>query len=134
MAYESIVRALKGCYGDRQLAAAYWVQLKTRTQLISESLQDLAAAVKQLAQQAPVRLPVDFIQREVANAFIDRTRDQEEKQHLLMEGNRSLIETLNQAVKLEVEKVAARPPVRLREVMRTHTETWLPPAERRRNR
>jgi hypothetical protein len=34
--YEDIVGALKGRYGDHQLAAAYRVQLRARIQLISK--------------------------------------------------------------------------------------------------
>jgi hypothetical protein len=41
-----------------------------RIQLNSESLQEFAAAVEQLAHQALVGLPVDFIQREAAHAFV----------------------------------------------------------------
>jgi hypothetical protein len=54
-------------------------------------------------------LPEDFIQREAACAFIDRARDQDMKQHLLMVGKRSLDEALNQALKLVVLKAAVRP-------------------------
>jgi hypothetical protein len=57
--------------------------------------------------------PVDLIQREAAYAPVDRDRDREVKQHLLAGSNRSLNETLNQALKLEAAKAAARPPARL---------------------
>jgi hypothetical protein len=76
-AYEDIIRALKGCYTDHQLAVGYWVQLKARIQLGSKSLQEFAAATEQLADWALVELPVDFIQREATHAFIDGMRDQE---------------------------------------------------------
>jgi ribosomal protein S19 len=41
-------------------------QIKVRTQLIGESLQEFAPATKQLAHQALVGLPHYFIQREAA--------------------------------------------------------------------
>jgi hypothetical protein len=62
--YEDTIGALKGRYGDHQLAAAYREELKARTQLIGESLQEFAAAVEQLAHRALVGLPVEFIQKE----------------------------------------------------------------------
>jgi hypothetical protein len=96
----SIVGALKGRYGDSQLAAAYRAQLKARTQLIGESLQEFAAAVEQLAHRTLVGQPLDFIQREAAHTFVDGVRDREVKQHLLMDSDRSLNEALIQALKL----------------------------------
>jgi hypothetical protein len=94
--YEDIDGALMGRYGDHQLTAAYRVQLKVRTKLIFESLQEFAAAVKQLAHRALLGQPVDFIDREAVLAFADGVREREVKQHL-MGGYRSLNEALNQA-------------------------------------
>jgi hypothetical protein len=59
-----------------------------------KSLREFAAAIKHLAHWALVRLLVDFVQREAAHAFIDGVRDQEVKQYLLMDSDRSL----NQAI------------------------------------
>lgn len=42
--YENIVGAVRDCYGDHQLAADYWSQLKARVQGSSETLQEFAAA------------------------------------------------------------------------------------------
>jgi uncharacterized protein (DUF2132 family) len=44
--YEDIVGALKGRYGDCQLAEAYRAQLKARIQLIGEQQQEFVAAVE----------------------------------------------------------------------------------------
>jgi hypothetical protein len=57
-----------------------------------------------LAHQALVGLPVEFIQKEVTHVFTARVRDQELKQHLLMGNERSLNESLNQALKMKAEK------------------------------
>jgi hypothetical protein len=130
--YEDIIGALRDRFGDHQLAAAYRSQLKARVQLNGETLQKVAAAVEQLAHRALVGLPVGFIQTEAANAFIDGVRDREVKQHLLMGGDRTLNEALNQALKLEAAKAAAAPPARLREVTRTPTTTQTT-VERRRS-
>jgi hypothetical protein len=132
--YEDTVRALKSHYGDHQLAATYQAQLKARTQLTSKSLQDLAAATEQLTQRVLAGLPVDFIQREAAHEFIDGMRDWEVKQHLLMGGDRSLNEALNQDMKLEV-KAAAGTPARLtmRQVTTVPVETLPPPADSHRD-
>ena len=82
--YEDIVGALQDRFGDHQLAAAYRSRLKARVQASSETLQEFAAAVEQLAHRALVGLPVTFIQTEAAHTFIDGIRDRELKQHLLM--------------------------------------------------
>jgi len=79
-------------------------------------LQEFAAAVEQLAHRALFGLPVAFIQIEAAHSFIDGVRDRELKQHLLIGGDRTLNEALNQALKLEAEKAAAGPPARMREL------------------
>jgi hypothetical protein len=78
-----------------------------------ETLQELAAFVEELAHRDFVGLPVDFIQEEVANAFANRFWDREVKQHLLMGGEKSLNEALNQALRLGASKVAAGTPERL---------------------
>jgi hypothetical protein len=65
-----------------------------------ETSRGFAAAVKQLAHQALVRLPEDFIQKEAAYAFVDGVKDQEVKHCLLMVSKRSLSEALNQVLKL----------------------------------
>lgn len=84
--YEDIAVGLRDRFGDQQLAAAYRSQLKARVQAGSETLQEFAAAVEQLAHRAFVGLPVAFIQTEAAHSFIDGVRDQEVKQHPLMGG------------------------------------------------
>jgi hypothetical protein len=81
--------------------------------VIGETLQEFSAAVEQLAHRALVGLPVDFIHRKAAHAFVDRVRDRELKQRLPMCGDRSLNEALNQALKLEAAKAAAGPTTRL---------------------
>jgi hypothetical protein len=68
---------------------AYKSQCKAQTQLNGKSLQEFNAAVMQLAQQVPAKLPEDFIQRETANAFISGVKEQVMKQHPLMGSKRS---------------------------------------------
>lgn len=70
------------------------------------------AVVERLPQRAFVGLAVEFIQREAAHAFVDEVRDLDVKRHRLMRGDRSLNETLNQALEPEATKVAARRPAR----------------------
>jgi hypothetical protein len=131
--YEVVVGALQDRFGDHQLAAAYRSYLKARLRTSGETVQEFAAAIEQLAQRALVRLPVGYIQTEAAHAFIDGVWDREVKQHLLMGGDRTANEALNQALQLKVAKAAAWPPARLREV--TRVPTGRPPTqpERRRN-
>jgi citrate lyase gamma subunit len=58
----NIVANLESHYRDHQLLPTYQSQLTSRIQLNSKSLQEFAAAIKQLALQTLVRLPVDFIE------------------------------------------------------------------------
>jgi hypothetical protein len=59
---------------------------------------------------------MDSIQRETSHVYVNRVRQQEDKEHLV-EGSDSVFkEFLNQALKLEAEKAAAGPLARLREV------------------
>jgi hypothetical protein len=129
--HAEISGALKGRFGDHQLAAAYRSHFKARVQASGESLQGFAAAVEQLAHRALVGLPLTFIQTETAHAFIDGERDRELKQHLLMGGERNLNEALSQAMKLEAAKEAAEPAAKLRGMTRA-TSSSNYPAERRR--
>ena len=125
--YEDIVGALWDRFGDHQLAAAYRSQLKAEVQASGETLQEFTAAVEQLAHCAFVGLPVTFIQTEAAHSFIDSVPDWEVKQHLLMGGDRTLNEALNQALKLEAAKVAAGPPARVRELTKAPSRASQPP-------
>jgi len=128
--YEDIVGALQDRFGDHQLAAAYRSQLKARVQASSETLQEFAAAVEQLAHRAFVGLPVAFIQTEAAQSFIHGVRDRELKQHLLMGGDRTLNEALHQALKLEAAKAAAGSPARVRELTDAPDRASQPPDRR----
>jgi hypothetical protein len=59
--HDTISGALNSHYRNHQPAAAYWSQLKARIQLCNKSLQEFAAAIKQLSHWTLVRLPTDFI-------------------------------------------------------------------------
>jgi hypothetical protein len=65
--------------------------------------------------------------QEAARAFVDGVRNRELIQYILVSDKRSLIEVLNQTLKLEAAKPAAGPPARLREVTGTQMGT---PVER----
>jgi len=132
--YEDIMESLRDRFGDHQLAAAYQSQLKARVQKSGETLQEFAAAVEQLAYRALVGLPVAFIQTEATHSFIDGIRDREVKQHLLMGGDWTLNEALNQALKLEATKAAAGPPARLRKLTGASARVSQPPDRRREGR
>lgn len=94
---------------------AYQSLFKARTQLNGKSLQELAAAVKQLTHWAPAELYENFSQREAPYVFADNVKDSEVQQHFLMGSERSLNEALTQVLMVEAVKVAARPLVKLQE-------------------
>jgi hypothetical protein len=89
---KDIVGAMKGCYRDHQLWPTRCNRKPEPSLLASH---EFAAAIEQLAHWALVGLPVKCVQREATHAFIDKVRDWEVKQHLLMGGKRSLNEALN---------------------------------------
>jgi len=60
-----------------------------------EAVLEFATAVQQLTHRQFVGLSVVYTQAEATSAFIDEIRDQEEKQHLLDRGDRTLNEALN---------------------------------------
>jgi hypothetical protein len=64
-----------------------------------------------LAQWALVVLPMNFIER--VCAFVDGVTDREVKRNLLMRGDSSLNEALNQVTKLEVSKATLGTPGRM---------------------
>jgi len=132
--YEDIVGAFRDRFDDQQLAAAYRSQLKARVQTSGETLQEFTAAVEQMARRVLVDLPLAFIQKGAAHAFIDGLRDREVKQHLLMGGDRTLNEAFNQALKLEAAKAATGPPARLRELTRATARASQPSDRRREGR
>jgi hypothetical protein len=77
--YEDTAGDLQRRYGDRQLAAVYWAQLKAKILLIVKSRQEFAAAVDQFVHRALVGLPVDFMQREGSYAIrLERERPKNE--------------------------------------------------------
>jgi hypothetical protein len=85
-------------------------------QLSGKLLREFTVVSDQLAHQALAGLPKDLIQMEANYAFTDWVYDQDLKQHLLMGNKRSLNEALNQVLRLEAVKAAARPPAMLCEL------------------
>jgi hypothetical protein len=65
-----------------------------------------------MRQLAIIWLLKDFIRREAAHGIVSGVKDWEVKRHL-MGDEWSLSETLSHALKLEAEKAASGPPVRL---------------------
>lgn len=90
--YEDTAGAIKDHYGDYQLVAAYWFQLKAKTQVGGEFLLEFAVVIEQLAYRAFVGLPEN--EEDTAYAFLDGVNGQEMKHHLLMDGKRSVKEVL----------------------------------------
>jgi hypothetical protein len=56
--YQVNAEALDGHFGDRPVAVVYHSQLKTRTKLTGESLQDFVFSIMQQAHCIPDGLPV----------------------------------------------------------------------------
>jgi hypothetical protein len=109
---KQFIEALECCFWDHQLAVAYHYQLKARTELITEFLEEFAATIEHLTLRALVGLP-QYIQREAAYAFFNRIRDPELKFPLLVSGERTLDKAICQALRLVAVKAVAITPSRL---------------------
>jgi hypothetical protein len=93
-----IIEGLESRYGDHQLVMAV---LRIHTQ--------------QLAHQALVQLPQQFIQREAAHVYVDGISDQEIKHKLLVGGDKMLNKASSLALTQDAAKVAAKTLARLRQ-------------------
>jgi hypothetical protein len=62
--YGEATEGLENCYGDHHLEAAFHSQLKRKTQLIRETLQEFAIAIDYLAHHAHVKLSEHLISKE----------------------------------------------------------------------
>jgi hypothetical protein len=72
--YETI-KAPEDCFGDQNLAVVSRTQLKTSTQLVGESLQELATATEYLAHYTFPVPPEEHVLWKAGEAFIDRIID-----------------------------------------------------------
>jgi hypothetical protein len=79
-------------------------------------LQEFAAAVQNLSQQALAKLPVDVIQRETAHEILNGIRDCYAYSRLLIYSKKFLNETPNQFVKTKAANVSPGLPMKLQEV------------------
>jgi hypothetical protein len=66
--YKEVTEALQNCHSDHHLAAVFHSQLKRRTQLSRESLQEFPAAMDHLAHPTHVVLPEHLISKEAAHS------------------------------------------------------------------
>jgi hypothetical protein len=69
MTYENTFQALEDRFGDQHLAVAYRYQVRTRTQMAGESLEDVVKALELLAHRPNPTLPEDHIGREAGKRF-----------------------------------------------------------------
>jgi hypothetical protein len=97
-AYEETLQVLEHRFGDKHFAAAFRSQLKTRTQIAGESLQDFATAIEQLAHRAYPTPPEDHIRREVGKTFADGVEDHKIRVPLLIGGKKTVNEALRRAL------------------------------------
>jgi hypothetical protein len=126
--YEEVTVALENRYSDHHLDEAFHTQLKRRTQLVSEFLQEFVAIIDDLAYCAHVDLPKRNISREAAVAFADRVREPEIRCQLHL-GRKK---TLSEALELEVADTAAGTSLRVWQTMsRKFRKSQSPTVERR---
>jgi hypothetical protein len=110
--YENINEALENHYGDNHMEAVFHSQLKRRTQLVREPLQEFATAIDHLPHRVHVQLPDHLISTEAACPFVYRIRE-DIRWYLLLRGKKMLSEALIQALELEAADRAAGMPSRV---------------------
>jgi hypothetical protein len=79
-----------------------------RTQKAGESLQDFTTAIQQLARRAYPASPEEQLRREAGKTFVEGIEDYEIKICLLLGGEKTLSEALQQALELHAVLIAAR--------------------------
>jgi hypothetical protein len=107
--YEEAIDALEDHFGDQLLVTVCHTQLKRRTQLTGESLQEFTITIEQLTRHTLPALSQGHIHWEAGKAFVSDIRDQSMKQQLLLEGER----TVSEALKPEGIKPTVESPIRL---------------------
>jgi hypothetical protein len=73
--YKETIGAVKDRSGDQQLVAVYFTQLKTRTQILSESPQEFAAAIEQMTHCVLLALHKHHISMGTGKVFGNDIRD-----------------------------------------------------------
>jgi hypothetical protein len=104
-------RRLLGHFEDQHLATLYHIQLKTRTQLVGEFLQEFVIAIEHLTHCALPAVPKDHVRREGGEVFVDGITGGSIKRQLLLGGERTVSEALRQALELEAVKLGDESPV-----------------------
>ncbi|XP_055871211.1 uncharacterized protein LOC129923598 [Biomphalaria glabrata] len=105
--YAVLVQAMELRYGDEHLQEVYRVQLKTRQQRVSETLQELKTDIERLAHLAYPTAAQEFFEVIVIDAFIDAVRDPELKKVIRVSGKRKASEALVYALSYEAAKNAS---------------------------
>uniref|UniRef100_A0A2C9KZC3 Uncharacterized protein n=1 Tax=Biomphalaria glabrata TaxID=6526 RepID=A0A2C9KZC3_BIOGL len=105
--YAALVQAMELRYGDEHLQEVYRVQLKTRQQRVSETLQELKMDIERLAHLAYSTAAQEFLEVIVPDAFIDAVRDPELKKVIRVSGKRKASEALVYALSYEAAKNAS---------------------------
>jgi hypothetical protein len=67
--YKEITEAPENRCGDHYLGEAFQSQMKRRSRLVGESLQDFIATIDHLAHRAHIELPEHLISKEAARVF-----------------------------------------------------------------
>jgi hypothetical protein len=120
-----VLQTLEDRFGDQHFAITYRSQLKVKTQRVGESLRDFATMIEQLVHRASPTLPEDYKRRE---AFINGVGDHDIEIRLLLGGEKTLIEALQQALELHAVSIAT---MSLRNNNRASQGTRSPPTQRR---
>lgn len=111
--YEFMTNQLQARFGDGHMKQLYRAQLRTRTQKVDETLQELESDINRLVQMAYPNGDPEFLNELGVEMFINGIRDSEVKQALLLTDKKSMNEALSYALLVQgAKEQSSRNPVR----------------------
>ena len=104
--YSSLVQKLTARYGSENRAEVFRAQLKSRIKQKTETIPELAQAIKKLTRQAYPKAGLDVIEALALDHFIDGLPEPEIRLRLREVGPKSLSEAETIAVRMEAHRIA----------------------------
>ena len=106
--FNSLVEKLQTRYGSENKSEVFRTQLKTRTRSKTESISELAHAVKKMTRQAYPTGSPDVIESLAIDNFIDALNDSEIRLRLSEVSPKNLSEAQKIAIRMEAHRLADR--------------------------
>ena len=111
--YKCLVQKLTARFGSENRAEVFRAQLKARVKGKTESIAELAQAIKKLSRQAYPKASLDVIEALALDHFIDALSETEIRLRLREVGPKTLNEAESIAVRMEAHRIADKQRTRL---------------------